>query len=98
MESDEQKLKNTIDIGRKAQETKQYLDNNPYLKQVFDRIQFNLMKSILGLKPNQRDEFSAMKVAYDMALEPLNYIEFDILQGQRAEEMLAGKTVDGGIL
>ncbi len=95
---DEQTLKKVIEVGRQAQETKQYLETNPYIKQVIERIQFNLLKGIMGLKSDQRDEFSAMKAAYDMAWEPLNYMEMDIIEGQRASDTLTGKTENGGIL
>lgn len=97
---DEDQLKRAIELGRRAKETKQFLESNPYLKEVMERIRMNLIAGIMSLRGDQAHEFAAMKAAYDMALEPLAYIEGDILMGERAsKELEAGKPVDeGGIL
>ena len=93
----EDNLRKAVELGRRAKETKQFLENNPYLKEVMDRIRLNLITSIMGLRSNQTDEFSAMKVAYDMAFEPLNYIEGDIIMGERAAaELTTGQPDEGG--
>ncbi len=93
-------LKEAVDLGRRARETKQYLETNPYLMEVLDRIRFNLLKSIMSLKSHQKEEFAAMKVAYDMVNEPITYMNQDILIGDRAAtELTTGQAPgDGGIL
>lgn len=93
-------LKELVDLGRKAEDLKRYLEGNPYLYQVFERVKLGLLQTIMNLKPIQKDEFMALKACLDYLYDPLNCVNYDITAGQNAlEELTTGKPPgEGGIL
>ncbi len=96
----EDNLRALIDLGQQAEECKRYLESNPYLYQVFERVKMGLFQTIMSLRPVQKDEFMILKGRLDALYEPLAVVDHDILAGQRAfEELETGKPPsDGGIL
>jgi len=100
MDSKSKDLKALIDLGQQAEDFKRYLETNPYLVQVFERVKLGLFQTIMGLRPIQKDEFTIIKSRLDTLYEPFTVVDHDILAGQRAfQELESGKPpADGGIL
>jgi len=97
---DEKKLRAEIELGRQAEDLKRYLEGNPYLYQVFERIKLGIWAQILSLKPSEHEAFASLKARHDYLYDPLACIDHDILIGQNAMKALeSGKeSSEGGIL
>ncbi len=93
-------LRALVDQGRQAEQLKRYLETNPYLYQVFERVKLGLFQAILSLKPDQKDAFMVLKSRIDFLYEPLACVDQDILGAERAlTELETGKVPgEGGLL
>ncbi len=79
-----------LEIGRQAEEFKQYIEEHPYFNGLIDRMKLEYVRVLLDLNPDQTEEFTITKSEMRTLDQIPNAISGDIYMGQQAYEKLNG--------
>lgn len=74
-----------ITRGLEAQHFLQFIEREPYFKAVFQEMDDEYVKDILGLDPQSKEKFALIQTKRHALYEPLNRIRQDVEIGKRAE-------------
>lgn len=89
-------LQDQLEIGQQAEEFLRYVDENPYFRKLIERVVLEYSARLLGLKPDQRDDFSRLKERVDVwQSEILDAIGGDIANAREALRMMEGNKQQG---
>ncbi len=87
-----------IEIGRQAEEFRDYINEHPYFRELIDRIKVSIMQDIGKLSPAQTQDFTYLKTRLDAYGEIFNYIAGDIYLASEALKKESGEQEAGGLL
>lgn len=65
-------------------------EGSQYFLRVIESLRMELMKQIMSLSPNQKDEFATLKALLDGLDEPLNRVNVDVQLGKAAWNRMNG--------
>ena len=91
-------LQQLVEIGRQAEQFLEYLKENPYFRQLLERITMELMQQMYGLTTNDKDIFVILKAQMEIIPEILDAVSGDILMAQDALKKLEGEEEKSPIL
>ncbi len=91
-------LQQLVEIGRQAEQFLEYLKENPYFRQLLERIKMELMQQMYGLTTNDKDIFVILKAQMEIIPEILDAVSGDILMAQDALKKLEGEEEKSPIL
>ena len=91
-------LQQLVEIGRQAEQFLEHLKENPYFRQLLERIKMELMQQMYGLTTNDKDIFVILKAQMEIIPEILDAVSGDILMAQDALKKLEGEEEKSPIL
>ena len=91
-------LQHQVEVGRQAEDFYKYLNENPYFRELIDRIKLEYAGRILSLKPEDKESFTAYKSKMNAFDDIENAVLGDIKAGEMALNQQEGRTPPDGIL
>lgn len=85
-------LREQLETARQAEDFLKYIEENPYMKTLLERMKLQLAQWLLVLPPDAKEQFASLKTRYDFIDEFLNAVRGDIAVGSSALDKLNGKT------
>jgi hypothetical protein len=83
-------LHDQLEIGKRAEDFLQYINENPYFNGLLERIKLQYAKEILGLNHEQRGEFAVLRCKAAGIDDVLEAIRGDVFLGAEAFKQLNG--------
>jgi len=93
-----EQFENSVRRGIEAQHFLQFVEREPYFKSLFVELDTEYVNAMLGLNPNQTDEFRFLQTKRMALYEPINRARMDVAMGNKAQEELEKTDSAGGIL
>ena len=77
-----------IQRGIEAQHFLQFIDREPYFRKLFEELDKEYTKEILGLKPADTEKFTLLQTKRLALYEPIDRAKMDVVVGENAKANL----------
>lgn len=91
-------LQEYLEVGKQAEEFNRYINEHPYFLSLLDRIKLEYSKTILGLRPEEKDRFSLLTQSIIALDDIMNNVRGDIALGADAFSRMNSEPRIEGIL
>lgn len=91
-------LQHQVEVGRQAEDFHRYINENPYFKELIERIKLEYAQRILSLRPEDKESFTTYKSKMNAFDDIENAVLGDIKAGEMALNQQEGRTPPEGIL